>query len=54
MTNREKLASMSDDDLAAWLCRQMWPDFDKPDVINMIRYHQVRNFLKMEAKEEND
>ena len=52
MTNRERLARMSDEEFAEWLCRQLWADYDEADVINVIRYNQVRNFLKMEYKEE--
>lgn len=53
MTNAEKIRSMSDEELALWLCNQFWEDFTTNDVINVVRYNQVRNFLKMEAKEKN-
>ena len=52
MTNREKLNSMTDEEFAEWLCKQMFEDYDADDVINVIRYHNVRNFLKMEYKPE--
>lgn len=51
MTNRERLNSLTDEDYAHWLCHQLWTDYDANDVINVIRYNQVRNFLKMEYKE---
>ena len=54
MTNREKLNQMSDDEFADWLCDQLWwEDYrkDKNALINVTRFHVVRNFLKMEAKE---
>lgn len=51
MTNREKLNSMTDEEFAEWLCKQLWSDYDADDVINVIRYNQVRNYLKMEWKE---
>lgn len=53
MTNGDKIRSMNDEKLASWLCYQFWEDFDTNDVINVVRYNQVRNYLKMEAKEEN-
>lgn len=51
MTLREQLNAMSDEEFAEWLCKQMWIDYDSDDVINIIRYNQVRNFLKMEVEE---
>lgn len=51
MTIRERLNSLTDEDYAHWLCHQLWEDYDADDVINVIRYNQVRNFLKMEYKE---
>lgn len=51
MTNREKLNSMTDEELAKWLCKQIWPDYEADDVINIIRYNAARNFLKLEYKE---
>ena len=54
MTNRERLNSLTDEDYAHWLCRQLWEDYDADDVINVIRYNQVRNFLKMEYKEKDN
>lgn len=51
MTNAEKIKQMTDEELAEWLCKQFWDDYDQDDVINIIRYNQVRNFLKMETKE---
>ncbi len=50
MTNREKLNAMTDEEFAEWLCKQMWADYEEDDVINVIRYNQVRNFLKMEVE----
>lgn len=47
-TNADYLRDLSDDKLADWLCHQFWDDYDEDDVINIIRYNQVRNFLKME------
>lgn len=52
MTNGDKIRSMNDEKLASWLCYQFWDDFDTNDVINVVRYNQVRNYLKMEAKED--
>ena len=52
MTNREKLNSMTDDEFAEWLCKQMWPDYDADDVINVVRFNTARNFLKMEYTED--
>ena len=52
MTNREWLSKMSDDELADWLCKQMFSDYDEDDFINVSRFLTVRNFLKMEHKEE--
>lgn len=50
MTVREHLNQMTDEEFADWLCTQMWADYQADDVINLIRYNQVRNFLKMEWK----
>lgn len=50
MTNREKLNAMSDEEFADWLCKQIWEDYDADDVINVMRYNEVRNFLKMEVE----
>ena len=53
MTNREYLNNMNDDDFAEWLCRQFWDDFDADGgmIRDLQRYHSIRNWLKMEAKE---
>lgn len=51
MTNKEKLAQMSDEECAKWLCKQIWENFSEDDIIDIMRYHQVRNFLKAEYKE---
>ena len=51
MTNGERLRQMTDDELADWLCHQLWGDYEADDVINVVRYNQVRNFLMMEYKE---
>ena len=45
-TNADYLRDLSDDKLADWLCHQFWNDYDEDDVINIIRYNQVRNFFK--------
>lgn len=50
MTIREHLNGMTDEEFAEWLCKQLWPDYEADDVINVIRYNQTRNFLKMEYK----
>ena len=62
VTIRDKLNNMPDEEFAEWLCHQMWPDYKEDDVINVIRYNSVRNFLKMridraaggEGKESDD
>ena len=53
MTNREYLNALSDDDFAEWLCKQIWDDFDAEGgmIRDLQRYHSIRNWLKMEAKE---
>lgn len=51
MTNREKLSKMSDEEFAEWLCKQMWTDYKGNNPTDIMRYHQVRNFLKAEAEE---
>ena len=53
MTNREKLNSMTDEEFAEWLCKQIWSDYEADDVINVVRYNTVRNFLKLEYKEQH-
>lgn len=59
MTNHEYLKQMSTDDFADWLCTQLWEDYHKGGsgmvegmIIDGIRYHQIRNFLLMEHREE--
>lgn len=54
MTNREYLNNMNDEDFAEWLCRQFWDDFDADGgmIRDLQRYHSIRNWLKMEYKEE--
>ena len=47
VTIRDKLNNMSDEEFAEWLCHQMWTDYEEDDVINVVRYNSVRNFLKM-------
>lgn len=57
MTNRERLEKMSDEDLADWLCKQMFADYKAPisnKILDMTRLHTVRNFLKMEYREESN
>lgn len=52
MTNGEKIRNMDDDELADWLCNQFWDDYKADDIINIVRYNQVRNYLKMESEDE--
>ncbi len=57
MSNREWLSKMNDDELADWLCKQMFPDYGvdgKDPLLDTTRFHTVRNFLKMEHTEEED
>ena len=56
MTNREYLNQMDDDAFAEWLCKQIFPDYEEDDFINVnvARFHTVRNLLKMEHTEEED
>lgn len=54
MTNREYLNALSDDDLAEWLCRQIWEQYTGQGLTDSIRYNTVRNFLKLEYKEETN
>ena len=54
MTNREYLNQMDDDAFAEWLCKQIFPDYEEDDFINVARFHTVRNFLKMEHTEEDN
>ena len=55
MTNRERLSQMSDDELAEWLCGQIFPDYPTGYALtDGTRYHLVRNFLKMEYKQKGD
>ena len=58
MTNREYLESMSDDDLAEWLCKQIFGSdeegrvkYGEDPITDHIIYHQMRNFLKLEYHE---
>ena len=44
------IRNMSDEELAEWLCSQMWPD-EQP---NLIRLHAIRNALKEPFIEEVD
>ncbi len=55
MTNREYLAQMSNEDLADWLCKQIFPDYRRSHhkMLDVSRFHTIRNFLKMEYREEN-
>ena len=50
-TVRDTLNSMTDEQFAEWLCHQIFPDYDEDDVINVMRYQSVRNFLKMDIKQ---
>ena len=47
---------MDDDAFAEWLCKQIFPDYEEDDFINVnvARFHTVRNLLKMEHTEEED
>ena len=54
MTNREHLNALSDDDFAEWLCRQIWEQYTGQGLTDSIRYNTVRNFLKLEYKEETN
>ena len=51
ITVRDKLNSMTDDEFAEWLCHQIFPDYEEDDVINVMRYQSVRNYLKMDIKQ---
>ena len=54
MTNREWLNNMDDDEFADWLCEQMFPNYGvygKTHLLDMTRFHTVRNFLKMKHTE---
>ena len=55
MTNREYLASLSDDALAEWLCKQIFGTKAEGKLIygtdpatDALIYHTMRNFLKLE------
>lgn len=48
----DKIRQMDEDDLADWLCKQMWGDYGKDPIMTAIRFNQVRNFLLMEAEDE--
>ena len=52
MTNGEHVRQLSDDDLAEWLCRQIFRDHGLNPLQDMVRYHAMRNFLKMDYKPE--
>lgn len=54
MTNREYINQLSDDDLTEWLCKQMWPYYGEEGALDAIRFHQVRNFLKMEYRADQE
>lgn len=48
-SNGDFIRSMNDDDLAEWLCRQVFDDYgDRENSIDIQRYHTMRNFLKNE------
>ena len=51
MTNREWLNRMDDDMFADWLCKQIFSDYNADHFVNVMRFHNVRNFLKMEHTE---
>ncbi len=53
MTNREKLNAMTDEELAKWLCQQVWDDYGRDPLLSAIRFNHIRNFLKMEAEYED-
>lgn len=48
----DKIRQMDEDELAEWLCKQMWQDYRKDPILSTIRFHQVRNFLLMEVEHE--
>ena len=52
MTNGDRIRKMSDEELADFLCNQLWEDYHTNRKLTMIRYNQVRNFLKMEAEDD--
>ena len=57
MTNHEYLKQMPTDEFADWLCKQMWSDYgkDREDTgVDVVRFHQVRNFLLMENTKGGD
>lgn len=45
----DKIRQMDEDEFAEWLCKQMWRDYGEDPMLSAIRFHQVRNFLLMEA-----
>lgn len=50
----DKIRQMDEDELAEWLCKQMWQDYRKDPILSTIRFHQVRNFLLMEVEHETN
>lgn len=55
MTNREYLATLSDDELAEWLCRQMWKSYTYGiGMENLVRYRKVQEFLEDEYSDDID
>jgi len=50
MTNGDQIRKMNDDELAEWLCKQIWGDYGIDPIMCNIHYHEIRNFLKMESE----
>lgn len=48
----DKIRQMDEDELAEWLCKQMWQDYGENPMLSAIRFHQVRNYLLMEVNNE--
>lgn len=51
MTNADVIRAMSDDELADYLYKQIYPD-QEPGLMGAVKYNAIRNFLKKEAKED--
>lgn len=46
------IRAMNEDELAEWLCKQMWEDYGKDQILSAIQFHEVRNYLFMEVDNE--
>ena len=58
MTNREYLATLSDDELAEWLCKQIFGTkaegkliYGTDPITDAMIFHTMRNFLNLEYHE---